>query len=80
MDTLADTLWGIAVETEEHLQTVEPTCRTATGTHRRAGYRPAVPLVSIRQGAGRALDVLGMEGVAHHAENRWDWCVTAALR
>ena len=71
MDTLADTLWQeFAVETEEHLQTVEPIL--SHGEPERIGAPDIAQLFrsfhSVK-GLARALDVLGMEGVAHHAEN-----------
>ena len=71
MDALADTLWQeFAVETEEHLQAVEPIL--SRSEPERIGAPDVAQLFrsfhSVK-GLARALDVLGMEGVAHHAEN-----------
>jgi two-component system chemotaxis sensor kinase CheA len=71
MDSLADTLWQeFAVETEEHLQAVEPIL-SHSDPHRISGPEIAQLFRSFHsvKGLARALDVLGMEGVAHHAEN-----------
>jgi two-component system chemotaxis sensor kinase CheA len=71
MDTLADTLWQeFAVETEEHLQAVEPIL-SHSDPQRISGPEIAQLFRSFHsvKGLARALDVLGMEGVAHHAEN-----------
>ncbi|HEX3860110.1 MAG TPA: chemotaxis protein CheW [Stellaceae bacterium] len=71
MDTFADTLWTeFAVETEEHLQAVEPILSQADPLRTTA---PEIAQLfrsfhSIK-GLARAMDVLGMESVAHHAEN-----------
>ncbi|HKS88858.1 MAG TPA: Hpt domain-containing protein, partial [Stellaceae bacterium] len=71
MDTLADTLWHeFAVESEEHLQAVEPMLARADPQQ-----SSAVDIAQLFRsfhsvkGLARAMDVLGMEGVAHHAEN-----------
>ncbi len=71
MDALASTLWReFAIETEEHLQTVEPILLRAEP--QQTGKDDIAQLFrsfhSIK-GLARAMDVLGMEGVAHHAEN-----------
>lgn len=71
METLADTLWQeFAVETEEHLQAVEPIL--VRPDPQRAGADDIAQLFrsfhSIK-GLARAMDVLGMESVAHHSEN-----------
>jgi two-component system chemotaxis sensor kinase CheA len=71
MDSLADTLWQeFAVETEEHLQAVEPIL-SHSDPQRISGPEIAQLFRSFHsvKGLARALDVLGMEGVAHHAEN-----------
>src|SRR5579862_8818399 len=71
MDALADTLWReFAVETEEHLQAVEP--MLARDDPQQASAADIAQLFrsfhSVK-GLARAMDMLGMEGVAHHAEN-----------
>ncbi|HEX3954453.1 MAG TPA: chemotaxis protein CheW [Stellaceae bacterium] len=71
MDTLADTLWNeFAVETEEHLQAVEPIL-TQADPKLTAAADVAQLFRSFHsiKGLARAMDVLGMEAVAHHAEN-----------
>ena len=71
MDSLAETLWQeFAVETEEHLQAVEPIL-SHSDPQRISGPEIAQLFRSFHsvKGLARALDVLGMEGVAHHAEN-----------
>src|SRR5260370_1023147 len=71
MDSVADTLWQeFAVETEEHLQAVEPIL-SHSDPQRISGPEIAQLFRSFHsvKGLARALDVLGMEGVAHHAEN-----------
>jgi len=69
--SLADTLWHeFAVETEDHLLAVEPLL--ARGDPERTDAAEVAQLFrsfhSIK-GIARAMEVLGMEGVAHHAEN-----------
>ena len=71
METLAETLWHeFAVETEEHLQAVEPLL--AQADPEKASPDDIAQLFrsfhSIK-GLARAMDMLGMEGMAHHAEN-----------
>jgi two-component system, chemotaxis family, sensor kinase CheA len=71
MASLADTLWHeFAVETEDHLLAVEPLL--ARGDPERTGTEEISQLFrsfhSIK-GISRAMEVLGMEAVAHHAEN-----------
>lgn len=71
MDTLADTLWQeFAVETEEHLQAVEPIL--AQPDPQLVGAADIAQLFrsfhSIK-GLARAMDLLGLESVAHHSEN-----------
>ena len=71
MDTFADTLWNeFAVETDEHLQAVEPIL--VQNDPQQVGAADIAQLFrsfhSIK-GLARAMDVPGMEGVAHHAEN-----------
>ena len=71
MDTLAETLWHeFAVETEEHLQAVEPIL--AQADPQRTGAADIAQLFrsfhSIK-GLARAMDMPGMESMAHHAEN-----------
>jgi chemotaxis protein histidine kinase CheA len=71
MGTLADTLWQeFAVETEEHLQAVEPILAQPDPTEVAAADIAQLfrSFHSIK-GLARAMDVLGMESVAHHAEN-----------
>jgi two-component system, chemotaxis family, sensor kinase CheA len=71
MDTLAETLWQeFAAETEEHLQAVEPIL--AQEDPERTSAADIAQLFrsfhSIK-GLARAMDLLGMEGMAHHAED-----------
>ena len=71
MASLADTLWHeFAVETEDHLLAVEPLL--ARGDPERTDAAEIAQLFrsfhSVK-GISRAMDMLGMEGVAHHAEN-----------
>lgn len=71
MDTLIDTLWHeFAVETEDHLLAVEPLL--SRGDLERTEPDEIAQLFrsfhSIK-GISRAMEVLGMESVAHHAEN-----------
>jgi chemotaxis protein histidine kinase CheA len=71
MDTLADTLWQeFAVETEEHLQDAESIL--ARSDLQQVGVADIAQLFrsfhSIK-GLARAMDVHGMEGVAHQSEN-----------
>jgi chemotaxis protein histidine kinase CheA len=71
MDNFADTLWNeFAVETDEHLQAVEPIL--VQSDLRQVGSAEIGQLFrsfhSIK-GLARAMDVAGMESVAHHAEN-----------
>ncbi len=71
MDTLADTLWHeFVVESEEHLQAVEPVLSRADPQQASAGDIAQLfrSFHSVK-GLARAMDVLSMEGVAHHAEN-----------
>ncbi len=71
MDTLAETLWHeFAVETEEHLQAVEPILAQADPQQTSAADIAQLfrSFHSIK-GLARAMDMLGMEGMAHHAEN-----------
>src|SRR6266851_3742215 len=71
MDSLVDTLWQeFAVETEEHLQAVEPILSHSDPQHI-SGPEIAQLFRSFHsvKGLAGALEVLGMEGVAHHAEN-----------
>jgi chemotaxis protein histidine kinase CheA len=71
MDTLTDTLWHeFAVETEEHLQAVEPVLARAD-PERTSAAEIAQLFRSFHsvKGLARAMDILGMEGMAHHAEN-----------
>jgi two-component system chemotaxis sensor kinase CheA len=69
--SLADTLWQeFAVESEEHLQAVEPLL--ARGDPERTSATDIAQLFRSfhsLKGLARAMDVLGMESVAHHAEN-----------
>lgn len=71
MASLADTLWHeFAVEAEDHLMAVEPLL--SRGDPEQIGGSEISELFrsfhSIK-GISRAMDVLGMETVAHHAEN-----------
>ncbi|HVB15713.1 MAG TPA: Hpt domain-containing protein, partial [Stellaceae bacterium] len=71
MDNFAETLWHeFVVETEEHLQAVEPLLAGAR-PHQTAPADIAQLFRSFHsiKGLARAMDMLGMEGVAHHAEN-----------
>jgi chemotaxis protein histidine kinase CheA len=71
MASLADTLWQeFAVETEDHLLAVEPLLARGDIERTDAGeiaqlFRSFHSL----KGVSRAMDALGMEQVAHHAEN-----------
>jgi two-component system chemotaxis sensor kinase CheA len=71
MTSLADTLWQeFAVESEEHLQAVEPLL--ARGDLEQTSATDVAQLFRSfhsLKGLARAMDVLGMESVAHHAEN-----------
>jgi chemotaxis protein histidine kinase CheA len=71
MTSLADTLWQeFAIESEEHLQAVEPLL--ARGDPERTSASDIAQLFRSfhsLKGLARAMDVLGMEAVAHHAEN-----------
>src|SRR5579863_8751860 len=71
MDTFADTLWHeFAVETEEHLQAIEPLLsRPDPQRSDTADIAQLFRSFHSVKGLARALDMLGMEGVAHHAEN-----------
>jgi chemotaxis protein histidine kinase CheA len=71
MDTLAETLWQeFAVEAEEHLQVIEPVLARADPEH--IGEAEIAQLFrsfhSVK-GLARALGLVGMEEVAHRAEN-----------
>src|SRR5215469_14454816 len=69
--SLTDTLWQeFAVETEDHLLAVEPLLSRGDLEHTDASEIAQLfrSFHSIK-GIARAMDVLGMEGVAHHAEN-----------
>ena len=71
MDNFADTLWReFVVESEEHLQAVEPMLARADPQQSSAADIAQLfrSFHSVK-GLARAMDVLGMEGVAHHAEN-----------
>ncbi len=71
MDSFADTLWNeFAVETEEHLQAVEPILSQSDPLQTSAADIGQLfrSFHSIK-GLARAMDVLGMESIAHHAEN-----------
>lgn len=71
MDNLADTLWQeFAAEADEHLQTVEPIL-SRSDPRRVDGAEIAQLFRSFHsiKGLARAMDLRGMEGVAHHAEN-----------
>jgi chemotaxis protein histidine kinase CheA len=71
MASLADTLWHeFAVETEEHLLAVEPLLARGDPEHTDAAEIAQLfrSFHSVK-GLARAMDLLGMEGVAHHAEN-----------
>lgn len=71
MDTFADRLWNeFAVETDEHLQAVEPIL--VQDDLQRVGSAEIAQLFRSfhsMKGLARAMDVPGMESVAHHAEN-----------
>ena len=71
MDTFADTLWHeFAVETEEHLQAIEPLlARPDPQQNGAADIAQLFRSFHSVKGLARAMDMLGMEGVAHHAEN-----------
>ena len=71
MDTFADTLWHeFAVETEEHLQAIEPLlARPDPQQSDAADIAQLFRSFHSVKGLARAMDMLGMEGVAHHAEN-----------
>lgn len=69
--SLTDTLWQeFAVETEDHLQAVEPLLSRGDLEHTDTSEIAQLfrSFHSIK-GIARAMDVVGMEGVAHHAEN-----------
>ena len=71
MDTLAETLWQeFAVEAEEHLQAIEPVLARADPEH--IGEAEIAQLFrsfhSVK-GLARVLGLVGMEEVAHRAEN-----------
>ncbi len=69
--SLTDTLWQeFAVETEDHLLAVEPLLSRGDLEHTDASEIAQLfrSFHSIK-GIARAMDVVGMEGVAHHAEN-----------
>jgi chemotaxis protein histidine kinase CheA len=71
MDNFADTLWHeFAAETEEHLLAVEPILSQADEQRTNAADIGQLfrSFHSIK-GLARAMDILGMESVAHHAEN-----------
>ncbi|HVC56752.1 MAG TPA: chemotaxis protein CheW [Stellaceae bacterium] len=71
MDALAETLWHeFAIETEEHLQAVEPMlARPDPQQSSAADIAQLFRSFHSVKGLARAMDMLGMEGVAHHAEN-----------
>jgi two-component system, chemotaxis family, sensor kinase CheA len=71
MDTLSETLWHeFAVETDEHLQAVEPILAQAD-PQRTSAADIAQLFRSFHsvKGLARAMDMVGMEGMAHHAED-----------
>jgi len=71
MDSFADTLWNeFAVETDEHLQAVEPILvQSGAETVGAADIAQLFRSFHSIKGLARAMDVAGMESLAHHAEN-----------
>jgi two-component system, chemotaxis family, sensor kinase CheA len=71
MDDFADTLWNeFAVETDEHLQAVEPILvQSDLAQIGAADIAQLFRSFHSVKGLSRAMDVAGMESIAHHAEN-----------
>ncbi len=71
MDTLTDTLWNeFAIETEEHLEAVEPILMQADPQHAdRTDIAQLFRSFHSIKGLAAAMDARGMESVAHHAES-----------